>query len=146
MLFLIHVFYICAHFIAEILFPKSFYRADHMCWIHGNSLYFGFLLPIGIMLFVNFIFAGVVLKRVVWRKKKVSKYTILVLSLVTTAICKICCNIEVKVISDRIEKSIMQILRKKPKSPKSTSEFEDIDKSRIRFFSELLHQQACRLF
>ena len=42
-----------------------------MCWIHGNSLYFGFLLPVGIMLLANIVIFCILLKEVVGRASQV---------------------------------------------------------------------------
>ena len=64
-------------FITETFTVNSTYRADYICWLHKYSLYFGFLLPVGIMLFTNIIFFVIISKKVVWKKKKVSALRIL---------------------------------------------------------------------
>uniref|UniRef100_F6V149 G-protein coupled receptors family 2 profile 2 domain-containing protein n=1 Tax=Ciona intestinalis TaxID=7719 RepID=F6V149_CIOIN len=46
--------------ILEDSFKSSSYISDHMCWLRGNSLYFSFLLPVGMMLIFNiFVFVSV---------------------------------------------------------------------------------------
>ncbi|XP_076803242.1 uncharacterized protein LOC143447172 [Clavelina lepadiformis] len=49
----------------------STYRADNMCWLHGYSLYFGFLLPVGILLLINVIIFITVMVKVVWKKSSI---------------------------------------------------------------------------
>ena len=57
-------------FIIENLLADSSYRAGHVCWLHGNSLYYGFLLPVGIMMLANIFFFATILYKVVWNKEK----------------------------------------------------------------------------
>ncbi|XP_078490562.1 LOW QUALITY PROTEIN: adhesion G-protein coupled receptor G7-like [Ciona intestinalis] len=46
--------------ILEDPLKSSSYISDHMCWLRGNSLYFSFLLPVGMMLIFNiFVFVSV---------------------------------------------------------------------------------------
>ncbi|XP_076804445.1 adhesion G-protein coupled receptor G7-like [Clavelina lepadiformis] len=49
--------------------------ADNMCWLHGNSLYFSFLLPVGLILTFNLIVFYFVIRNITCNRKKVSSTT-----------------------------------------------------------------------
>ena len=63
-------FRLCNHVTSSKSFSEnklatSLYRADSMCWLHGHSLYFGFLLPVGIMLLVDIIVFSLLLAKMI---------------------------------------------------------------------------------
>lgn len=54
-------------------FAESSYRAQNFCWLHQYSLYFGFLLVVGILLLFNvFVFLAVIPK-ITCKRTKVTK-------------------------------------------------------------------------
>nr|CAB3245044.1 fibrillin-2-like [Phallusia mammillata] len=54
----------------NILF-ESVYKSRHMCWLRLYSLYFGFLLPVGVMFLINMYFFVAVLAKITCCKKKI---------------------------------------------------------------------------
>lgn len=48
--------------------------ADSLCWLHGYSLYFSFLLPVGLILIVNITIFIIVLKHLFWTKREVLEW------------------------------------------------------------------------
>ncbi|XP_078495397.1 adhesion G-protein coupled receptor G4-like [Ciona intestinalis] len=51
--------------------PPSYYRADNVCWLHSWSLYFGFLLFVGIILLNNLVVFVLVLNQLCWRESEI---------------------------------------------------------------------------
>lgn len=51
---------------------KSHYAGDRLCWLHSYSLYFGFLLPVGIMFFINFFGFFVIMHKIHKKRPNVS--------------------------------------------------------------------------
>jgi len=49
----------------------SHYRADNMCWIHGYSLYFGFLFIAGLILLHNIAMVVHLSKTLIMKKSEV---------------------------------------------------------------------------
>ncbi|XP_039260773.2 adhesion G-protein coupled receptor G7-like [Styela clava] len=49
----------------------STYVAESYCWLQGNSLYFGFLLIVGIFLTFNIVLSVVIIKAITWGRKSV---------------------------------------------------------------------------
>ncbi|CAK8690815.1 unnamed protein product [Clavelina lepadiformis] len=49
--------------------------ADNMCWLHGYSLYFSFLLPVGLVLIFNLVVFYLVIRNITWNRKQVSSST-----------------------------------------------------------------------
>ncbi|CAK8690813.1 unnamed protein product [Clavelina lepadiformis] len=45
--------------------------ADNMCWLHGYSLYFSFLLPAGLVLTFNLVVFYLVIRNITWKRKQV---------------------------------------------------------------------------
>ena len=70
---LLRVFYSnCKNFFFPTgIFFESLYRYNHVCWLQAPSLIWGFLLPLGIMLLVNYGIFFILSKKVIWRKQKV---------------------------------------------------------------------------
>ena len=57
---------------ADIFF-ESLYRSNFACWLQPPSFYWGFLLPVGLLLIYNFVVFGFMLKKVIFRKRQVSR-------------------------------------------------------------------------
>ncbi|XP_039253275.2 uncharacterized protein LOC120330377 isoform X1 [Styela clava] len=51
------------------------YRSKNMCWITGNSLKFGFLVPAGILLLMNYIFFTFVIYSLATRRQRMRAHT-----------------------------------------------------------------------
>jgi len=43
-----------------------------VCWLHRDSLNFGFLLPVGVLLIIDLVIFFVILNKITCRKKQVS--------------------------------------------------------------------------
>lgn len=69
-----YVFFV-TYFLIIILdaFFESSYKASFICWLNRPSLYWGFLLPVGVMTFTNFCIFFALLKKVVFNSQKVIK-------------------------------------------------------------------------
>nr|XP_026694577.1 uncharacterized protein LOC100184723 isoform X2 [Ciona intestinalis] len=47
------------------------YKSPQICWLHGKSLIYGFLLPVGLVLVNNLIVFGLVIRQVVFKTTKI---------------------------------------------------------------------------
>jgi len=45
--------------------------ADNLCWIRSYSLYFSFLLPVGLLLLFNMVVFGIVITKLTCKKEQV---------------------------------------------------------------------------
>ena len=55
------------------IYFESLYRLRNACWIQSPSLIWGFFVPLGILLFINFVIFTVLVKKIVLRKQNVSE-------------------------------------------------------------------------
>ena len=53
------------------IFFESLYRYNYVCWLRSPSLVWGFLFPLGLLLFLNYVVFILLWKTTVWRKRKV---------------------------------------------------------------------------
>nr|XP_026694834.1 CD97 antigen-like isoform X1 [Ciona intestinalis] len=51
--------------------PSSLYIADNMCWIHQETLYFGFLLIVGLILLMNCIIFTILVYKLIIKRNEV---------------------------------------------------------------------------
>ena len=67
----------CFFYLADgRIYFDSFYRLRNACWLQSPSLIWGFLLPLGILLLINFIIFAILVKEVILRKQNVSEIAI----------------------------------------------------------------------
>jgi len=59
-------------------FFQSGYRARSMCWLHDQSLYFGFLFPVGVLAIFNMVCFVAIMAKIICRKKVVSSLQVLI--------------------------------------------------------------------
>jgi len=52
------------------------YRYRHVCWLKSPSFIWGFLVPLALLLLINFSIFGVLLNKIFFRKQKVSSINI----------------------------------------------------------------------
>jgi len=58
-------------------FFQSAYRSRSMCWLHEESLHFGFLLPVGVLALFNVVCFIAIMNKICCRKKVVSAFGVL---------------------------------------------------------------------